>query len=165
MDEKNDGALEARPPTLEDFLQLCRKLNEKGVKYVVIGGMAIIQHGFVRATEDIDLLVDAGCENEERIKEALLYLPDQAIKDLNQGDIDSYTVVRIADEIVIDLMKSASGIDYEEASKSVVRIEIDDVRIPFATIELLWRMKQSIREKDRIDRMFLAEMMKKKDHE
>ena len=55
---ENDNAKESRPPTLEDLLGLCRRLNEKGAKYIVIGGMAMVHHGFVRATEVIDLLVE-----------------------------------------------------------------------------------------------------------
>jgi hypothetical protein len=34
---------EARPPLLEDLVSLCRNLNHEGARYVVIGGMAIIQ--------------------------------------------------------------------------------------------------------------------------
>jgi len=161
MDQENKGPLEARPPTLADFLHLCRQLNEKKVKYIVVGGMAMIQHGFVRATEDIDLLVEASRDNEMRIKDALLYLPDKAVSDLNDGDIDSYSVVRIADEIVIDLMKSACNIEYQEASKSIVPVDIEGVVIPFASIDLLWKMKQTVREKDKLDRSFLAEKIKK----
>ncbi|MCK4422925.1 MAG: hypothetical protein KAV18_02505, partial [Candidatus Omnitrophica bacterium] len=107
MDKKNNEHLESRPPTLEDFLKLCRHLNENKVKYIVIGGMAIIQHGFVRATEDIDLLIEASIENEEKIKKALSYLPDNAVNDISPGDINKYSVVRVADEIIIDLMKAA----------------------------------------------------------
>ena len=33
---------------------------------------------------------------------------------------------------------------------------LDDVAIPFATPALLWRTKQTFREKDRLDRIFLA---------
>ena len=47
---------------LADLVSLCRSLNREGARYVVIGGMAMIQAGFVRATEDIDLLVDCGTE-------------------------------------------------------------------------------------------------------
>ena len=53
----DDAPLEPRPPLLKDLVDLCRRLNAAGARYVVVGGMAIIQHGFVRATEDIDLLV------------------------------------------------------------------------------------------------------------
>ncbi len=49
MDPKDDGAAaEARPAGLEDLVALCRSLNREQAKYIVIGGMAIIQAGFVR---------------------------------------------------------------------------------------------------------------------
>jgi hypothetical protein len=161
MEHQNDSSLESRPPTIEDLLELCSNLNTKGVKYIVVGGMAVIHHGFVRATEDIDLLVDSSIDNEKRLKEALLYLPDKAAKELREGDIESYIVVKVADEIVIDLMKSACGIDYNEASKSIVNVDIKGIKIPFASIDLLWRMKQTVREKDSIDRVFLLEKLNK----
>jgi hypothetical protein len=66
--EDDGAALESRPPTLDDLIDLCRRLNEEGAEYVVIGGMAILQLGFVRATEDIDLLVDTSPENFERLR-------------------------------------------------------------------------------------------------
>ena len=64
MVDSHDGApTESRPPTLADLLTLCRRLNDEGARYLVVGGMAVIRAGFVRATEDIDLLVDAAAEN------------------------------------------------------------------------------------------------------
>ncbi|MCK4249274.1 MAG: hypothetical protein KAX15_05795 [Candidatus Omnitrophica bacterium] len=123
--------------------------------------MAIIQHGFVRATEDIDLLIEASIENEEKIKKALSYLPDNAVNDISPGDINKYSVVRVADEIIIDLMKAACSIDYEAASESIIEVDLEGVKIPFASMELLWKMKQTLREKDLIDKTFLAEKLKK----
>ncbi|MBC8183672.1 hypothetical protein H8E88_21475 [candidate division KSB1 bacterium] len=123
--------------------------------------MAVIHHGFVRATEDIDLLVETSENNEKKLRQALLYLPDKAVNELRDNDIENYTVVRVADEIVIDLMKSACGIEYKEASKSIIHVDISGVIIPFASIELLLRMKQTLREKDSLDRMFLIEKIKK----
>lgn len=161
MGSENESALESRPPTIDDLLELCRRLNEHSVKYIVIGGMAIIHHGFVRATEDIDLLVACSTENERRLKQALLYLPDRAAEEIEEGDLEKYTVIRVADEFVIDLMRRACGIDYDEASNSIIYADIKGVSIPFANMELLWRLKQSIREKDAIDRIFLQEQMKK----
>jgi len=104
--------------------------------------MAVIQHGFVRATEDIDLLVDASENNEKKLRKALLYLPDKAVNELKDNDIENFTVVRVADEIVIDLMKSACGIEYKEASKSILHIDISGLTIPFASIELLLQMNK-----------------------
>jgi len=133
---------------------------------MVVGGMAVIQHGLLRATEDIDLLVRTTPENEARVIDALMYLPDQAVSELKPGDIDEFTVIRVADEIVIDLMKSACGIAYSEAENSIHWIVIDGVRIPFANLNLLWRMKQTYREKDAMDRDFIrAQLDKSQKHE
>ena len=116
MVDQDDGqALESRPPTLEDLLRLCDHLNSAGAEYIVVGGMAVIQLGFVRATEDIDLLVSSSEENFHRIQEAMMCLEDGAIRDVEPGDLDQYVVVRVADEVVVDLMKSACGIEYDEA--------------------------------------------------
>jgi hypothetical protein len=41
----------------------------------------------------------------------------------------------------------------------VHRVDIEGVPIPFATPELLWRTKQTIRDKDRLDRAFLASLL------
>lgn len=150
---------ESRPPTVHDLVGLCRRLNEAKAKYIVIGGMAVVQHGFVRATEDIDLLVDVSAANQERIRTALMGLPDGAVRDMKPDDLDAYMVVRVADEIVVDLMKSANGIEYTEASSSVEWVEIQGARIPFANLDLLWRLKQTVREKDALDRIFLKEKL------
>ena len=69
-----------------------------------------------------------------------------------------YNVVRINDEITIDLMGKACGIDYYTASSQIAWRELDGVMIPFASVELLWQTKQTYREKDALDRSFLREI-------
>ena len=53
----------------------------------VIGGMAMIQAGFVRGTEDIDLLIEASPENQAAVRKALEILPDKAVTELREGDL------------------------------------------------------------------------------
>jgi hypothetical protein len=160
MDPEDAGpAPEARPPLLEDLVSLCRNLNREGARYVVIGGMAVIQAGFGRATNDIDLLIDTSPDNQDRVRRALMALPDQAIRDMAADDLEKYAVVRVADEIVVALMRSAGGIAYAEASRLVVPAEIEGVRIPFASPRLLWLTKDTLRDKDKVDRAFLAQLL------
>lgn len=160
MDPEDAGpAPEARPPLLEDLVSLCRDLNRAGARYVVIGGMAVIQAGFGRATNDIDLLIDASPDNQERVRRALMALPDQAVRDMADDDLERYAVVRVADEIVVDLMRSACGIAWSEASGMVSEVEIEGVRIPFANPRLLWLTKDTLRDKDKVDRAFLAQLL------
>lgn len=124
-----------------------------------MGGFAIIEAGFPRFTGDIDLLVDTSAENEQRVYEALRSLPDQAVNQLDPGDLEKFTVVRVGDEILVDLMKSGCDVDYATAIKDAVYRKIDGVNIPFASPRTLWRMKQTHREKDVQDRIFLRQLL------
>jgi hypothetical protein len=149
---------ECRPPTRKDVVALCGALNQRGAKYVVVGGFAIVAAGFPRLTMDLDLMVSADPENETKVFDALASLPDQAARELRPGELQLYNVIRVADEFLVDLMRSAGGIEYAEAAQDVVVHELDGVRIPFASPRLLWRMKAvTHREKDAPDLLFLRQ--------
>ena len=155
-DGPSNPDLASREPTLEDLRDLCRALNDRGARYVVIGGFAIRAAGYNRNTMDVDLIVAADQDNEARVFDALATLPDNAARDLQPGELQQYTVIRVADEILVDLMRVAGGIDYAEAASDVVVHDVDGVSIPFASPRLLWRMKAvTHREKDAGDLVFL----------
>lgn len=148
--------LEPREPSVEDVVELCRELNRQSARYVVVGGFAVRAAGYARRTMDVDLIVAADRANEARVFAALATLPDKAVLELAPGELEQYTVIRVADEFVVDLMKSAGGIDYAEATKDVVVREVEGVPIPFASPRLLWRMKAvTHRAKDAADLVFL----------
>jgi PleD family two-component response regulator len=113
------------------------------------------QHGMLRSTEDIDLLVESSHENQEKVRKALEVLPDKAVREMAESDLDSFTVVRVADEVVVDLMLAACGITYDEAVNEIETREVGGVSIPFPSARLLLRMKQTYRDKDIADRIFL----------
>ena len=155
-DHPADSPLEPREPTVEDLRDLCRELNQRKARYVVIGGFAIRAAGYIRRTMDVDLLVAADPENEDRVFGALATLPDKAVLELQPGELQKYNVIRVGDEIVVDLMCSAGGIDFKEAAKDITTQEIEGVVIPFASPRLLWRMKAGThRAKDEPDLLFL----------
>lgn len=155
MDDQDDRGY-SRAPELEDLLSLCKALNAAAVRYVLIGGFAVILHGFVRATKDIDLLVDSSIENVQRLKRAMAVLPDNAIALIADDEIDKYQVVRIADEIVVDLLKTACGVDYARAAEGGIEIKtIGGVPIPIGRKELLIETKQTVRPSDAADVQFL----------
>jgi hypothetical protein len=155
-DDRPSSELESREPTVEDLRDLCRELNVRGAKYVVVGGFAIRAANYNLRTMDVDLVVAADLENEARVFSALSTLPDNAVRELQPGELQQYNVIRVADEILVDLMRSAGGIDYAEAAKEAVVREVDGVPIPFASPRLLWRMKAvTHRAKDAADLVFL----------
>jgi hypothetical protein len=137
-------------------------LNDLGADYVIIGGFAVRAAGFDRRTMDIDVLVGTGLDNERKVIAAVSRLPDGAAAELEPGELEEFVVVRVADEIVVDLMTSASGVDYKEASGQITVLEVDGVPIPFASARLLWRMKSgSLRDKDRPDIHFLRLLLER----
>ena len=155
-DDRPPNKLEPREPTVEDLRDLCRELNRRGAKYVVVGGFAMLAANYNRRTMDVDLVVAADLENEAKVFSALATLPDNAVRELQPGELQKYNVVRVGDEILVDLMRSAGGIDYAEAATDVVVREVDGVSIPFASPRMLWRMKAGThREKDASDLVFL----------
>ena len=66
------------------------------------------------------LLIDADPVNVDRVRCALQILEDKAVSEVGDDDIARYAVVRVADEIVVDLMGKACGVDYADASRDAV---------------------------------------------
>jgi hypothetical protein len=161
MDHEAEGEL-TRVPNQGDLIKIAREFNRLGVAYVVVGGFAINRLGFVRATDDIDLLIARDKANQALVKKALEILPDKASRELENDDLAEWIVVRVNDDITVDLMTSACGVSYEDTAGGIDQVEIDGVSIPFAGAELMLKMKQGWRSKDTEDRSFLQQLIKGK---
>ncbi len=150
-----------RPATINDLLHLIRSLNEKGAQYILIGGYALYAHGIHRATEDIDILVPAKREAALPIIEALLVLPDKTANELEPEWFDEGENIRLADEFVVDLILSTCQQTYETLKKYSEIIEVDGVPITTLSIEGLLLTKQSMRDKDVMDRKSLENILQR----
>jgi hypothetical protein len=159
VDDAHDGPY-AREPQVEDLVRICRALNDAGARYILIGGFAVIAHGGARTTKAIDLLIDASPENVARVKLALRVLEDHAADDVADTDVARYAVVRVADEIVVDLMALACGIDYSDAAKDSQSLTIEGIPIPVASPATLIRTKNTVRPSDAADRRYLEEVLR-----
>jgi len=158
MDSEPEKEL-TRVPDENDLVRLARELNRLGVAYVVIGGFAINRLGLVRATDDLDLLIARDLANQALVKKALEILPDKAVRELGREDLTQWVVVRINDDITVDLMTEACGVTFEDARNGIEKMEMQGVSIPFAGAELMLKMKQGRREKDISDRSFLQQLI------
>jgi hypothetical protein len=159
VDEQPDIP-EVRPPTVDDIRRICRALDEAGARYVLIGGFAVILHGGLRTTKDIDLLVDPEPANVERLKRALAVLEDDAAREIEPGDLQKYTVVRVADEVLVDLLAAACGVTWSEARISALRMDLDGTPVIVADVQTLIRTKMTIRPSDAADRAWLESLQK-----
>ena len=141
----------------DPLLHLVTRFAEEGVEYVLIGGQAVRLNGFVRATEDVDVLVRASRENGERVKRALSFLAsaaelDPAWFEPQSGEIEN---IRVADELLVDLLFAANGETYESVQPHVRLVEIEGVTLRVLDIDGLLKTKTDYREKDVLDKQML----------
>ena len=142
----------ARAATLGDLKQLLRALHAERAEYLLIGGYALIAHGYPRATVDIDLLVPARREAAGPLQRALLVLPDQAASKIAPEWFEEGEGIRIADEIVVDLVFKTCGQTYDSLRSFEETVDLDGIPLRTVSLEGLLRTKQSSREIDAADR-------------
>ena len=145
----------SRPATLDDLKTLLRSLDQHRVDYFLIGGYALAAHGYQRATTDIDIVVPASAAAGQRVRAALLILPDQAAKEIEPAWFEEGENIRVADAFVVDVMLNANGMTYEALRPYAETIQIDGIPVKTINLEGLLLTKQTLREKDIPDRMIL----------
>ena len=84
-----------------------------------------------------------------RVKQALRILEDRAVDQGDETDVARYTVVRVADDIVVDLMGRACGIDYARAAQDAISLTFVDVVIPLAGAATLILTKNTMAHQTR----------------
>ena len=138
------------PETLP-LLRVCALLNAAGARYLIAGGHACILHGIVRTTEDVDILIEPTEENCARIIQALAQLEDGAAAELTPGDLLDNVVVKIADEVEVDVSTRAWKVTYADAIPVALEVVVEGVRIPYLGLDSLIASKETYREQDHLD--------------
>lgn len=149
------GQDNARPASVEDLKLLLRALNDHGVDYLLIGGYALYALGYQRGTTDIDVVLRPTREQGERVKQALLLLPDKVSEELMPEWFTEGETIRVADAFVVDLMFSACGETYESLLPYAVTIDFENIPVRTLNLEGLLKTKQTSRDKDKLDRVIL----------
>ena len=137
----------------EDFEEFLRLLVEQQVEFVIVGGYAVAFHGYVRATQDIDLFFRDTEDNVYRILPALqdfgLAVDESALQDFR----DPGSIIRMGvPPVKIEMINTISGISFEEVWKGRVPgryggVEVDYISLP----DLLTNKSASARPKDLAD--------------
>ena len=143
--------------SLEKIPDVLRALAEEHVDYVLIGAVAMMAHGLVRATEDLDFFVRPDADNIERLRAALrrVFPDDPAIDEISREDlVGDYPAVRYNtpdESFGIDILaRLGEAFAYEEMQFQEQLFDGIPVRV--ATPAMLYRMKKAtVRWKDRID--------------
>ena len=133
------------------LLRVCSLLNNRGAKYLIVGARACWLHGYIRATMDVDILVPEDLENHARLIAALSELEDHAAAELTTQDLVENVVVKIADEVEVDVSTRAWKVSYADAVGTSLKATIEGVEVPYIDLQTLIKSKSTGREQDKVD--------------
>ena len=150
----------------KDTLELLTMLDKHRVKYVIVGGEAVIFYGYSRVTGDIDIFYDYSESNSKNLFKAMLEFWNGDIPGINFPEefMDPGTIIQFGQPPNrIDILNSVDGISFTEAweSKLIHRIKSGETEINIYYIglePLIKNKKASGRYKDMDDLRFLSKI-------
>lgn len=147
----------------EHFRDFVTSLNKEEVDYVLVGGMAVILHGYIRSTGDMDIWVKRTEKNYNKLVKAfrLFGMPvfDMTLENFlsDKFDVWSFGIPPVK----IEVMTAVKGLDFEETFSAATWHDENGFRVRFIHINHLLQAKQAAgRYKDLDD----IEKLKKKTH-
>jgi hypothetical protein len=151
---------ERRAPETPDIRRLAKALEECGVEYAVIGGIAMALHGFPRATKDIDLFLPVVSENNNRLLSALARMPEMrdVVRELKQEWLDQGFSTAADGQISIDLLFVAAGHSFDELRPHLQTVFLEGVPITTLDVDGMLMTKETTRDTDAPDRKRLRRL-------
>jgi hypothetical protein len=137
----------------DDYRDILHALSAEKVKFLLVGAYAMAAHGYPRATMDIDIWVMPSPRNAESVLRALRRF-GAPLQNLTKEELQKDgTVFQIGvAPRRIDIITSASGLDFKEAYKHSLPVNIDEIEVRIPSIEDLIRNKRATgRTKDLAD--------------
>ena len=144
------------PDDFKDFLNI---LNEKQVRYLIVGGWALGVHGYIRATGDMDIWISTEDDNLDHLLSSLaeFNVPEGISKDFFKVKGNAFRMG--TPPMRIELITEATGIDFGSSYKNKIEIEADGITVPFLAYQDLVKNKRSSgRLKDLADLEGLGEV-------
>jgi hypothetical protein len=143
---------------IDKFLQVIDQFEKENVEYVLIGGFAVVLHGFPRLTQDIHVFIRPTEENVKRLQTALKNVfDDRSIDEITYDELARYPVIRYGtpDGFNIDIIAQiGEAIQFDDIEYDVMEVEAH--RLKIADEHSLIRMKENtMRETDQADVRFL----------
>ena len=150
------------PESYETFL---KAMNQSGVRYLVVGGFAVIAYGVDRTTGDMDVWVDNSDENILALKAALLaldYSPEDVEAAMQAYRKTGKLTLYLDEELPIEMMpKYSSFITFDEAYARKMEVDFSGNPLCLVDLDTLIDMKiRAGREKDLWDVKHLKERNK-----
>jgi predicted nucleotidyltransferase len=128
-------------PDFKDFLRL---LNSHNVRYLLVGGYAVGYHGYPRATGDMDIWIERSELNSKKIYSAFRDFGMSAEAISESLFSEKNKVIRMGvPPVRLEVITSASGVDFNECFSNREVIEIDGIPINFISLQDLKKNKHA----------------------
>ena len=151
---------------LDEHRLLAIQLLKAGVEFILVGGYAVIYHGYGRTTGDMDIWLKPENENKKKLISALASygILQEDLEELQKRDFTQTLAFHIDEPPKrIDFLTSLSGLTYDEADKIKVFFSIEEHLIPVLHLNhLLTNKLSSGRAKDKADVEELQKIMQLK---
>lgn len=146
-----------------DFRDMLFEFNAAGVEYLIVGGYAVGQHGYPRATGDMDFWVRRSPENASRVLHALAAFGTPETLVTLDDLLDPEMVAQIGVEPNrIDILTDIDGVEFDDAYPDRVVVRLGDVDIPFVGLHHLIANKRATgRPEDAVDVMRLEAIVRR----
>lgn len=119
-------------------LEMLTTLLQHGVEFLIVGGYAVILHGYVRTTGDLDIWVKPTNENKMRLLKVFseLQFDPESIEAVKNMDFKNVVVFHIGDEPDrIDFLSHISGVDFTKAQDRHESISYKNFIIPYIHLD------------------------------
>lgn len=139
---------------ITSYEKLLESLVQAQVKFALVGGLAVCLNGFVRTTDDVDILVDNSSDNVARLTNVLADFGEGFGKDLTTADLTNEPgAIRICEDFILDIFVQMNGKALADYSPWIGYHALKSgVQIPFLkSAGLIETKRGSLREKDRAD--------------
>jgi predicted nucleotidyltransferase len=139
----------------EDFTDFIKALNNSHVEYILVGGYAVIYHGYNRTTGDLDIWVNPTPENFKRLELAFSIFGMSLFgitedKFLNIQSYDVFTYGR--PPVCIEILTKVKGLDFKSTFSNSVFTKFDGIDVQMIDIRDLRIAKSAAnRPKDNDD--------------
>ena len=146
-----------------DFLEFLELLDKYNVDYLLVGGYAVILHGYGRSTGDMDLWINKTPENYYKLQKAYkdFGAPIFSIEDFESEKIDVWSIG--VEPRKIEVLTKVSGLHFEESFKNCNWLVFEKFKVPYIDFEDLIKNKKATgRLKDLTDIEQLSKIKKKK---
>lgn len=147
---------------MNGFEKLLAGLSAARVDFILVGGLAVAFAGYARATEDVDILVEASTENVERMLACLEVFGEGHASELDPADFAlEEGAVRVVEDFPLDIFTQMSGHTYEDLLSFTDEHAVQHTTVRHLNAEGLIRLKKdSLRPKDQLDVQALRDLQR-----